>query len=47
MSDATVTSTLLADGAVLMRAKKRNIADLYGAAKRHSGKPLPLRALTR
>ncbi len=42
-----LTFTLMPDGAVIMRAKKRSIADLYGVAKKSGRKPLPLKALKR
>ena len=42
-----LTFTLMPDGAVIMRAKKRSIVDLYGIAKNQGRKPLPLKALKR
>jgi antitoxin PrlF len=39
--------TLLPDGTVIMRAKKRSIADLYGALHRPGRRPLPLAKLKR
>ncbi|HEY6578662.1 MAG TPA: type II toxin-antitoxin system PrlF family antitoxin [Rhizomicrobium sp.] len=32
--------TLLADGAIIMRAKKRSVAELYGALRKPGRKPL-------
>jgi antitoxin PrlF len=34
--------TLLADGTVIMRAKKRSVTELYGALRKPGGKPLKL-----
>jgi antitoxin PrlF len=39
--------TLLSDGTVIMRAKKRNIAELYGALHRPGRRPLSLAKLKR
>ncbi len=34
--------TLLADGTVIMRAKKRSVSELYGALHRRGRKPLKI-----
>ena len=39
--------TLLPDGSVILRAKKRNVAELYGALYRPGRRPLPLAKLKR
>ncbi len=39
--------TLLPDGTVIMRAKRRSIASLYGALHRPGRRPLPLNKLKR
>ncbi|HEX3756919.1 MAG TPA: type II toxin-antitoxin system PrlF family antitoxin [Rhizomicrobium sp.] len=39
--------TLLPDGTVIMRAKKRGIVSLYGALSRPGKRPLPLDKLKR
>ena len=39
--------TLLADGTVIMRAKKRSIRDLYGILHRRGRKPIPLAQMNR
>jgi AbrB family looped-hinge helix DNA binding protein len=39
--------TLLADGTVIVRAKKRSVGDLYGAAKKRSAGKLSLARMKR
>jgi len=39
--------TLLADGTVIMRAKKRSLRELYGSLHRRGRKPIPLSDMSR
>ncbi|HEY4115160.1 MAG TPA: type II toxin-antitoxin system PrlF family antitoxin [Rhizomicrobium sp.] len=39
--------SLLADGTVIMRAKKRSVRDLYGALHRRGRKPIPVAQMKR
>jgi AbrB family looped-hinge helix DNA binding protein len=39
--------TLLADGTVIMRAKKRSIRELYGTLRRRARKPVTLTQMKR
>jgi AbrB family looped-hinge helix DNA binding protein len=38
--------TMLADGTVIMRAKKRSLAELYGALRKPGRKPVELADMT-
>ena len=42
-----VSFTLLPDGTVIMRAKKRSILDLAGALHKPGRKPIPISAMSR
>ena len=39
--------TLLADGTVIMRAKRRSFRELYGSLQKRGRKPIPLSDLSR
>jgi antitoxin PrlF len=39
--------TLLADGTVIMRAKKRSLRELYGSLHKRGRKPIPIADMSR
>jgi antitoxin PrlF len=39
--------TLLADGTVIMRAKKRSLRELYGSLQKRGRKPIPIADMSR